>query len=313
MTDKTTPTAEELGNSLVALDRRRMMRRAGIGAAAAAVAATGLAGNSKPAQATNQGAGPPDVDILNFALNLEYLEAEFYLYAVTGQGLAANLRTGVGRQGTTGPGEKVPFQSVAIGQYALRIAQDEVNHVTLLRNALGAAAIAIPDIDVGVGPTNSFSVLAQVAGLVGPGGVFNPYASDNAFLLGSSIFEDVGVTAYAGAARFLGNPDYVEAAAAILAVEAYHSGSIRTLLLGAGLGDSFDKITTVRATLSNANGLGSAEGPLIIPGSNYNFVPVDANSLVFRRSTRQVLNIVYGAPNASKGLFFPQGMNGNIK
>jgi len=291
--------------------RRRMMRGAGIGATAMALA--GLASTSTPAQATNQGAGPPDGDILNFALNLEYLEAEYYLYAVTGQGLAANYRTGVGVQGTTGRGTQVPFKTPAIAQYAQRIASDEQLHVNLLRNALGQSAVAIPDIDVGVGPNNIFSVLARAAGLIGAGQVFNPYADENSFLLGAAIFEDVGVTAYAGAARFIGNPDYLEAAAGILAVEAYHAGSIRTLLLSLGLADAFNKIATVRATLSNASGQGSAEGPLTVPGQAYNFVPTDNNALVFRRNTRQVLNIVYGAPNAAKGGFFPQGMNGNIK
>lgn len=313
MAKKTIPTGEVFAEKLEKLDRRRMMRRAGIGAAAAAVAATGLTGAVTPAKATNQGAGPSDVDILNFALNLEYVEAEYYLYAVTGQGLPANLRTGVGVQGTTGRGQQVPFKTLSIGQYALRIAQDEQTHVAFIRGALGSAAVAIPDIDVGVGPGNAFSVLAQVAGIVKPGQVFNPYADEASFLLGASVFEDVGVTAYAGAARYIGNPDIVEAAAAILAVEAYHSGAIRTLLLGLGLADTFDKITTVRATLSNANGLGSDEGPLIVPGNSNNFAPVDTNALAYRRTTRQVLNIVYGAANASKGLFFPQGMNGNIK
>jgi len=311
MADKITPTDEVVTRALKKVDRRRMMRGVGIGAAA--VAAAGLAGSPTPAQATSQGAGPPDADILNFALNLEYLEAEFYLYAVTGQGLPASYRTGTGTQGTTGRGQQVPFKTLAIGQYALRIAQDEQTHVGFLRSALGSAAVAIPDIDVGIGPNNIFSVLAQTAGLIGPGQTFNPYADELSFLLGAAVFEDVGVTAYAGAARFIGNPDFLEAAAGILAVEAYHAGSIRTLLLANGLADSFNKIATVRATLSNASGQGSAEGPLTVPGNSANFVPTDTNALAFRRNTRQVLNIVYGTANASKGGFFPQGMNGNIK
>jgi len=279
----------------------------------AAAGAASIATASSPANATNQGAGPPDADILNFALNLEYLEAQYYLFAATGAGLPADLLTGVGRQGTTGRGEPVPFRTALIQGYAQRIASDELAHVRFIRAALGSAAVAIPDIDVGVGPNNAFSRVAQAAGLVAAGQVFNPYASEQNFLLGAALFTDVGVTAYAGAARFIGSPDLVDAAAAILAVEAYHVGGLRTLILmNDSLTDSYDKIETVRATLSNANGLGSAEGPLRTTRSNFDFVPTDTNSLVFRRTTRQVLNIVYGAANAAKGGFFPQGLNGNL-
>lgn len=292
------------------LQRRSMMRRRSVGlAGAAALAAIGLTGTSTSANATNQGAGPPDADIFNFALNLEYLEAEFYLYAATGSGLSAADRTGTGTQGTVSPGALVPFTSPAIQQYAQRIAVDEQAHVRFIRAVLGSARVAEPTIDVGVGPNSSFSKLGVAAGLIVQGQTFNPYADDISFLLGASIFEDVGVTAYAGAARFIGTPDYLEAAAGILAVEAYHSGAVRTLLANIGAGVAFGKIAALRAKLSQA----ADDQGILIPGNTYNFVPNDINGLAFRRTTTQVLNIVYGNTSATPGLFFPTGMNGNIK
>jgi hypothetical protein len=54
------------------------------------------------------------------------------------------------------------------------------------------------------------------------------------FLLGGMLFEDVGVKAYAGAASVLKAKENIDAAAGILAVEAYRMGMARSQLYEIG-------------------------------------------------------------------------------
>lgn len=241
-----------------------------------------------------------DADILNFALNLEYLEAEFYLRAINGNGLSA--ADSGSNPGAVVGGKAVPFTSDVIRQYAIEIAADEQNHVRFLRSALNSAAVSRPAINF----TDTFNVLARLAGL---GSTFDPFASQDAFLLGSFVFEDVGVTAFKGAAPLLVNKDYLEAAAGILAVEAYHSGEIRTILFNSGAAAAANAVSGVRASL----GGGKDQGVTV--GGAENIVPTDANSIAFSRTTSEVLHIVYGtaSANAASGGFFPNGVNGTIK
>ena len=260
-----------------------------------------------------------DTDVLNFALNLEYLEAQFYSYAVFGTGLSNDLLTGTGTQGAVIGGRKVNFNDPIVAQYAKEIANDEIAHVKFLRGALdaaGGAQVAQPAIDVGTDPNGAFSSAARAAGLVGPGESFDPYANDENFLLGAFIFEDVGVTAYKGAAPLLANKTYTEAAAGILAVEAYHASIVRTTLYRKGIDtpalvDATEKISAARDSL---DGPTDDDQGIKNIGAASNIVPLDKNGLAFSRSTGQVLNIVY-LNNASvmKGGFFPNGVNGAIK
>ena len=260
------------------------------------MAMAGLTVTSTPAHAL----GNIDAAVLNFALNLEYLEAEFYLRAATGTGLTDADTYGLGVQGSVTGGRAVSFDTPAVQQYAQEIAQDELNHVRFIRSVLGDKAVAEPAIDF----TNSFNTLAQAAGL---GDGFDPFASENDFLLGAFVFEDVGVTAYHGAAPLVHNKTVLSAAAGILAVEAYHASEVRLQLLQRGFTAEAQKVSDLRAALS-----GAADDQGILLNGVANIVPADSNSIAFSRTTRQVLNIVYGAPDATCGLFFPAGLNGAI-
>jgi hypothetical protein len=311
----------ERPNPLQALDsraKRRTERReffqafAGVAAVAGAAAATGRA-TSANAQAAAQ---PTDADILNFALNLEYLEAQFYAFAANGTGLGANLTGGAGMPGTVTGGRKVTFTDPVVEQYAREIAADEIAHVRFLRDALGASAVAQPAIDIGSEPNGAFSSAARAAGLVGAGQSFDPYANDENFLLGAFIFEDVGVTAYKGAAPLITSKTFLEAAAGILAVEAYHAAIVRTTLFRKGiqtpaLVDATEAISNARDSLDGASDLDQGVRSI---GEASNIVPLDANGLAFSRTTGQVLNIAYlNRMAVDRGGFFPAGVNGNIR
>ncbi|WP_026326182.1 ferritin-like domain-containing protein [Sphingomonas sp. Mn802worker] len=309
--------------------KRRSDRRAFFTAAIGAAAVGGAFAFADPALAQTS---LNDNDVLNFALNLEYLEAQFYLYAVNGSGLPANLTAngaGTTAGGTVTGGAKVDFSGdPLVGAYAREIAADEQAHVAFLRTALGSNAVAMPNINIDGSASGAFTAAARAAGVVGSSDTFNPYSSPNNFLLGAFIFEDVGVTAYKGAAPLLSSKIFLEAAAGILAVEAYHAAIVRTTLYSKGISalvDATEKISNARDTLDGnptldaVRGIGPDDDQGIAPSGSgttltANLAPLNSNGLAYSRTTGQVLNIVYlNAGTATMGGFFPNGVNGNIK
>ena len=297
--------------------RRDFFRSAGTLAAGVAAAAALGPQMGLVAEAEAQTSAPSDADVFNFALNLEYLEANFYSYAVNGVPISTNnpgLVSGTGTAGQATGGRAVAFSDPVVAAYARELVGDEIGHITFIRSQLGPASIAQPAIDLGISPTGAFSMAAQSAGAVAAGQSFDPYANDVNFLLATFLFVEVGVTAYLGAAPLISNKTYLEAAAGILAVEAYHSGAARTLLYNKGL--------AMPSAITNANGISDARDALDGPtdddqgltlNGQPNFVPTDSNSLAFPRTSGQVLNIAYLTKSmATKGGFFPSGVNGTL-
>jgi hypothetical protein len=255
-------------------NRRSFVRKLGI-----ASAALGAAGS----RSWGQTAAPAitDIDILNFALNLEYLEAEFYTAATTGAtiGVSGVSIAGTGTAGATTGGSKVTFSDSNVQAVAMELAHDEQTHVTLLQGAitgLGGQPVGKPAINLAA---------------LGIG-----FGSQNDFLTVSRALEDVGVTAYGGAAPLIANKSILGYAARILAVEAFHSGNIRLLIA------------------QNAIPTTALDGvDHIPPPSGTLYFNTNTSALSEVRSPGEVLFLAYGGKaNATSGGFFPNGVNGNI-
>lgn len=217
-----------------------------------------------------------DVDILNFALNLEYLEAEFYTVATTGRRLE-EVGIGVdgrGRRGATVGGGKVSLDARTMF-IAEQIALDEQAHVNLLRSALGGAAVAKPAINL-------------AALNVG-------FASQAEFLTVAAVFEDVGVSAYGGAAPLIDSSRILAAATGIALTEAQHAGVLRLLA-------SDNRLAVPLVDAKAIPTIGVENGRLFF---------VLGDGLSPARTPDEVLRIVYGG-SSSPGGFFPDGVNGRI-
>jgi hypothetical protein len=258
-------------------NRRAFLAKVGMASAA-------LAGATQMGKAQSS-SGPTDFDILNFALNLEYVESEFYTVATTGmriEQLGIGI-TGSGNAGPTTGGSQVNFGSsnsqIAYSQIANEIAFDERAHVSFIRAAL---------ISAGVMPVAKPAINLGAAG-IGFGGITD-------FLQLARIFEDIGVTAYAGAAPLLSSKAILGYAARIAQTEAEHSSSIRLQMAMLGIPS---------AAIDGVD--------IIPPPSGVNYFPLDSNGLTQTRTTGQVLYLAYGnSANATSGGFFPNGVNGTI-
>lgn len=263
-------------------NRRKFLKT--LGAATAAVTAMGAMTPEAEAQTSSPTA--TELAVLNFALNLEYLEAEFYTYGQYGYGIEGlGIKTSgvaMGSNPTTGGlttgGSKVSFSNSIIYTPAItaEIGSDERAHVVLLQSFLGSLAIAKPNLNL-----NALGI---------------GFGSENEFLTLARIFEDIGVTAYGGAAYLLTTPLVIQTAARILAVEALHVGSIHT------------QIARLNITSPVLDGADLVPPPT---GATNQYLPINiSNGLPALRSVPQVLNLAYGGASLTQGAFFPSGING---
>ena len=154
-----------------------------------------------------------DVDILNYARTLEFLEASFYA-----QGLENIDEDDLCNCRLFGD-EDDPRRERVYEELETILAHEEA-HVEALGAAieeLGGEPVEEPEFDFGLAVEYPVAFLATAAQL-----------------------EDVGVSAYAGAAPYIENPSIVAPALGIHSVEARHASFLRTLNEDTGFPDVVD-------------------------------------------------------------------------
>ncbi len=298
------------------LNRRSFLHKAGLIAALSPAAAMllGVKSDVRADELPYPISTELDIAILNFALNLEYLEGQYYTYGAYGKSLSdfGIPLTGSGTPGsvTIKSSPQVPFATSALRQYAEEIANDEQAHIKFIQATimgLGGTPVAQPALDL----ENSFNAVADGAGIAA---TFDPFMNETNFFLGGFSLTDVGVTAYHGSAPYLKNLAVISGAAGLLATEAYHDAVLRLTVYQAGTDarEMASKISDFRDVIDDNSSVERDQG-VVDGGGNYNIVPADSNSIVFARKPGNVLNIVCGGNKKRAGGFFPNGVNGPIQ
>lgn len=171
----------------------------------AALAAVPLALGSMFKKSYGQSASQQILDVLNFALTLEYLESEFYVTGLATSGLIPAI-------------DRPAFQTINT---------HELDHVEFLRStiiALGGTPVSKPTFDFTAGNGSMAGPFADV---------FSNYAT---YLAVSQTFEDTGVRAYKGqAGNLISSNEVLRAALRIHSVEGRHAAHVREIRRRNGL------------------------------------------------------------------------------
>ncbi|XP_060191439.1 desiccation-related protein PCC13-62-like [Lycium barbarum] len=262
-----------------------------------------------------------DVDLLEFPLNLEYLEAEFFLWAAFGCGLdsfAPNLAAG----GPPPIGARVAKLSPLIRDVIVQFGFQEVGHLRAIKKTI--AGFPRPLLNLSA---ESFGTVMNDAfghPLEPP---FNPYANDINFLLASYVVPYVGLTGYVGANPKLLSPTAKKLVAGLLGVESGQDAVLRTLLYeratekvepyGITVAEFTSRLSKLRNKLGH-RGL-KDEGLIVKPKDGAeaklkgNLLAGDRHSLAYDRTPEEILRIVYGTGKENEpGGFYPKGGDGRI-
>jgi hypothetical protein len=293
-----------------ALNRRHFMAALGMtGVAAGAGMMSGCSTSNSVAVTT---ASTAQIDMLNFALNVKYLQATFYSFIAKGTDLTGSAVTNSGP--ITGGTAALSFAGITgvtnaqqITDMLNEIYYDEKNHVSTLMSLLGISAVFRPAINL--------------AG-------FGTITATNALSI-ARLLEDVGVTVYAGIIGSLSSSD-ITLLGQIMGADSLHAGILRLTALQNPTIAAYIKADTLDVAPFDP-GAASNAGPTASGGFFATAGATTATTafpagFAFTRTISQALAILFGKETATgsttsvtvaaigttSGGFFPNGVNGNL-
>ncbi|KAF5731456.1 desiccation-related protein PCC13-62 [Tripterygium wilfordii] len=262
-----------------------------------------------------------DRDRIQFALNLEFLEAEFFLYGALGKGLD-DIAPYLTQGGPPPIGARRANLDILTRRIIEEFGYQEVGHLRAIINTVGG--FPRPSLDLRA--ENFAETFNRAVGykLSPP---FDPYLNAVNYLLASYVIPYVGLVGYVGTIPNLYNYTNKRLVAGLLGVESGQDAVIRALLYERGaekvvpynitVADMTDRISKLRNQLAMC---GIKDEGLIVPlelgaenRTTSNILSADSYSLSYSRTPPEILRIVYGSGDERKpGGFYPKGGNGRI-
>ncbi|EPS63629.1 hypothetical protein M569_11158, partial [Genlisea aurea] len=262
-----------------------------------------------------------DVDLLEFPLNLEFLEAEFFSWGAFGRGLD-ELAPELTQGGPPPLGPEKAKLSPLINDIIAQFALQEFGHLRAIEETVPGFPRPLLNLSATAFATVINNAFEEP--LFPP---FDPYLNDLNYLLASYLIPYVGLTGYVGANPNLQTPIAKRLVAGLLGVESGQDAVLRTLLFERALdkvrpyditvATFTDRISQLRNKLGKQ---GLKDEGLIVPPALGAQGKISGNVLVgnnysisYERTPPEILRIVYGSGNESHpGLFYPEGANGYI-
>ncbi|KAK8588243.1 hypothetical protein V6N13_087188 [Hibiscus sabdariffa] len=262
-----------------------------------------------------------DRDQIQFALNLEFLEAEFFLFGALGKGLD-DFDSSSAQGGPPPVGGRIADLEPTVRRIIEEFGYQEIGHIRAITRSVGG--IPRPQLNISAEAFATAMNQALDTTLSPP---FDPYANSLNYLLASYVIPYVGLVGYVGTIPNLIRKTSLSLVASLLGVEAGQDAVIRALLYeradetvrpyGLTVASFTNRISEFRNQLAMC---GVKDEGLIIPvqlgaenRTTSNILSADAGSLSYSRTPPEILRIVYGSGSERRpGGFFPGGGSGRI-